>query len=89
MSASARTAEGGPEDKARELRGYFRGSAPEQRCYAPKAKDEAVWTSSFALGESCRPDLNRLMPWIDKMWALHPYFPDLVKERDLKGAVLL
>jgi hypothetical protein len=33
--------------------------------------------------------LNRLMPWIDKIWALHPYFPELMgKERTLQGVEL-
>ena len=41
-------------------------------------------------GPWCKEDLNRLMPWIDKIWALHPYFPELMgKERTLQGAELL
>lgn len=41
-------------------------------------------------GPWCKAELNRLMPWIDKIWALHPYFPELMgKERTLQGAELL
>ena len=54
-----------------------------------KTKQPSESSESCSRGESCRPDLNRLMPWIDKMWALHPFFPDLVKDRDLNDAVLL
>ena len=44
----------------------------------------------FTLGPWCKEDLNRLMPWIDKIWALHPYFPELMgKERTLQGAELM
>jgi hypothetical protein len=44
----------------------------------------------FIRGTFCKDDLNRLMPWIDKIWALHPYFPELMgKERKLQGAVLV
>lgn len=40
-------------------------------------------------GPWCKEDLNRLMPWIDKIWALHPYFPELMgKERTLQGVEL-
>ena len=44
----------------------------------------------ITLGPWCKEDLNRLMPWIDKIWALHPYFPELMgKERTLQGAELM
>jgi len=29
--------------------------------------------------EGVREDLNRLIPWIDKIWALRRYFPDKTK----------
>ena len=41
-------------------------------------------------GPWCKEDLNRLWPWVEKIWALHPYFPELMgKERTLQGAELL
>ncbi len=41
-------------------------------------------------GPWCKEDLNRLWPWVERIWALHPYFPELMgKERTLQGAELL
>ncbi len=42
-------------------------------------------------GPWCKEDLNRLWPWVEKIWALHPYFPELMgKERaSLQGVELL
>ena len=54
----------------------------------PQSAVKALW--GISLGPWCKEDLNRLMPWIDKIWALHPYFPELMgKERTLQGAELL
>lgn len=45
---------------------------------------EALW------GPWCKEDLNRLMPWSDKIWALHPYFPELMgKKNTIQDAELL
>ena len=74
-----------PDRGLRRSRWGLRGHSPTS--YPPKKAP--LVREALRAGESCRPDLNRLMPWIDKMWALHPYFPDLVKDRDLQGAVLL
>ena len=41
-------------------------------------------------GPWCKEDLNRLWPWVEKIWALHPFFPELMgKERTLQGADLI
>ena len=48
----------------------------------PKTKQPSDSSESCSRGPWCKEDLNRLMPWIDKIWALHPYFPELMeKER--------
>ena len=55
-----------------------------------KTKQPSDSSESCSRGTFCKDDLNRLMPWIDKIWALHPYFPELMgKERTLQGAELL
>lgn len=55
-----------------------------------KTKQLPETSESCSRGPWCKEDLNRLMPWIDKIWALHPYFPELMgKERTLQGAELL
>ena len=44
----------------------------------------------FSWGAVYEVELNHLMPWIDKIWALHPYFPELIsKKRTLQSAELL
>lgn len=56
----------------------------------PKTKQPSDSSESCSRGPWCKEDLNRLMPWIDKIWALHPYFPELMdKERILQEAKLL
>lgn len=47
--------------------------------------------SGSAEGPWCKEDLNRLMPWIDKIWALHPYFPELMEKKraPLEGVELV
>ena len=32
-------------------------------------------------GAMCEVELNHLMPWIDKNWALHPYLPELISKK--------
>ena len=44
---------------------------------------------SATSGAGCIPNLNQLLPWIDKIWSLKPYFPNLVKERHLQNAELV
>ncbi|MBO4756828.1 MAG: hypothetical protein J5577_00080 [Bacteroidales bacterium] len=63
-----------------------------KRDHRTKTKEACELIAGFHVswGAWCKAELNRLMPWIDKIWALHPYFPELMgKERTLQGAELL
>ena len=66
----------------RRLDFLIRRSLRKEGCRNPAA--------FFSWGAVCEVELNHLMPWIDKIWALHPYFPELIsKKRTLQSAELL
>lgn len=45
----------------------------------------------YSWGAASEVDLNRLWPWVEKIWALHPYFPELLKKEraPIKGVELV
>ena len=48
-------------------------------------------TPGASLGTRCKVDLNHLWPWVEKIWALHPYFPELMEKKraPLEGVELV
>ena len=81
-----------PEEKRADLgRKHARiGIGRARDCATTKKGTTRMSRPLYSWGPWCKEDLNRLMPWIDKIWALHPYFPELIsKKRTLQSAELL
>ena len=71
--------------------GYKHPQKRPQNITAPKSELLILRRFMFTLGQWCKEDLNRLWPWVEKIWALHPYFPELMEKKraPLEGVELV